>query len=613
MKINRNLINTNSPNINYARNPNFKNNSGIYGTLNYGTGKENVFAEFNKFPLSTDFYYSLKSSEAQEKSSNQNPIQTKRKLPYIIASVAAFCAVAFASGLMIKKLNNVKNLKDMYKKIINEFPEDKEYYSTLAKEVGLKPKDEYKLCSIVGSSQMENLLKIFTPQDFQVGKNYEGIANHTFRVSLHNHTTASDGILTVEELLEQATKWADRVAKNTKKDLKPPFTIAITDHDTLASAKEAVKIIAKNPQKYKNLKVVLGSEISVSHLNPENVIRPVDFELIGYSLNPFNEKLNRLLNNLENSRRQAIETLLSKIGNKYGGYGINLNEAKSFHANIKNVKTNGVLYLAGDYAEFKIKLTDYVNKINKELIPETSPKLTVNEIFSKIAPNYYLSVNAGGNADITSFIKNKGLKPILEQRGILNFSNNQKFENIFNADYSSLQTYIKDSVKEGLPTISDKKGYCILPEDVFNVVKSKKEGFFGMAHPAQINLNSPNGDNISNARKLRLGMQNENKNLVFEVFNDLKQKGKELFCATEVNYQSYKSSMGRDWIDFMKKDIADNPLLNLYYTGGTDTHAPSIFNKHTVLPKVLVDKYKLQNITGDKYEYFTDIIESYKN
>lgn len=613
MKINRNVANTNKQSINYNSHGSFKSNSVYSQMINNSVYGSSVFAEFNKFPISTDFYCSPKSSGMQEKSSNQNPTGTKGKLPYIIAGIAAFCAVACATGLILKKLNNVKQLKDVYKKIINEFPDDKEYYATLAREIGLKPKEEYKLCSIVGSSQMENLLKTFTPQDFQVGKNYEGVANHTFRVSLHNHTTASDGVLTAEELLEQATKWANRIAANKKKDLKPPFTFAITDHDTLASAKEAVKIIAKNPQKYKNLKVVLGAEISVSHLNPENVIRPVDFELIGYSLNPFNKELNKLLQNLENSRRQAIETLFSKISNKYGGYGINLNEAKSFHANIKNVKTNGVLYLAGDYAEFKIKLTDYVNKINTELIPETSQKLNLNEIFSKIAPNYYLSVNAGGNADITSFIKNKGLKPILEQRGILNSSNNQKFENVFNTDYSSLQTYIKDSVKECLPTISDKKGYCIIPEDVFNAVKSKKEGFFGMAHPAQINLNSPKGDNISAARKLRLGTQNGNKNLVFEVFNDLKQKGKELFCAAEVNYQSYKSSMGQDWIDFMKKDIADNPLLKLYYAGGTDTHAPSIFNKHTVIPQETVNKYKLQNILGEKYEHFTDIINTYKN
>ena len=175
-------------------------------------------------------------------------------------------AVALAAGILlltklfkqgkikpeVKKTDEtIEFLKTKYNNIINEFPEDKQYYETLAKSIGLNPGEEFKLSSVVGSKQLEKLINNFTMQDFTVGKNLEGVKNNIYRVNLHNHTQASDGKLSVEAFLEQSRKWADRIASKVN-DNKPAFTIGITDHDTLDGCKQAVKIISENPDKYLN-------------------------------------------------------------------------------------------------------------------------------------------------------------------------------------------------------------------------------------------------------------------------------------------------------------------------------------------------------------------------
>lgn len=68
------------------------------------------------------------------------------------------------------------------------------------------------------------------------------------RADLHIHTIASDGISTIEEVLEQAT---------VVRDLD---VIAITDHNTVESAYEAKAAAEGRP-----IEVIIGSEISSAH------------------------------------------------------------------------------------------------------------------------------------------------------------------------------------------------------------------------------------------------------------------------------------------------------------------------------------------------------------
>ncbi len=480
-------------------------------------------------------------------------------------------------------------LKTTFKKTMEAFPDDFAYIKNLAKHMGIKEGEEYKLNSVMGKSQLQKLLDEFTPADFSIGKDFDGARNMTFRVNLHNHTTASDGKLTVEQFLEQARKYADRIAQNTQSDDKPPFTIAITDHDTLDGCRDALNILAADPEKYKNLKVVLGSEISVSNCDSEIVSRPLNFELVGYCQNPYDEKLVKILDNIQQTRQKNVEQFLEKITDKFPEFNLNIDEAKEFHANLRTMRTNGVLYLAGDYARFKIALTEYVKRIN-EILPDDTEKLSADKLFKQFGENYYYRMDAFGERNIPEYFQKHGLKDYLIEKGLWTEENAQDFEQIFKTDLKDKEDFITQTVKESLPTLHDRKQYSINPEDIF---EATTDGFYGFAHPAIIDFAS---DNISPARKklCEEKMFAPHENLVYEIFNSLKQIGKEKFYASEINYQSYPQNADKKWMDFMKT-IADNPNLNLKYTGGIDAHKPSIFIKHKYM-----DENVLKELLGEK-------------
>ena len=479
-------------------------------------------------------------------------------------------------------------LKTTFKKTMEAFPDDFAYIKNLAKHMGIKEGEEYKLNSVMGKSQLQKLLDEFTPVDFSIGKDFDGARNMTFRVNLHNHTTASDGKLTVEQFLEQARKYADRIAQNTQSDDKPPFTIAITDHDTLDGCRDALNILAADPEKYKNLKVVLGSEISVSNCDSEIVSRPLNFELVGYCQNPYDEKLVKILDNIQQTRQKNVEQFLEKITDKFPEFNLNIDEAKEFHANLRTMRTNGVLYLAGDYARFKIALTEYVKRIN-EILPDDAEKLSADKLFKQFGENYYYRMDAFGERNIPEYFQKHGLKDYLIEKGLWTEENAQDFEQIFKTDLKDKEDFITQTVKESLPTLHDRKQYSINPEDIF---EATTDGFYGFAHPAIIDFAS---DNISPARKklCEEKMFVPHENLVYEIFNSLKQIGKEKFYASEINYQSYPQNADKKWMDFMKT-IADNPNLNLKYTGGIDAHKPSIFIKHKYM-----DENVLKELLGE--------------
>ena len=479
-------------------------------------------------------------------------------------------------------------LKTTFKKTMEAFPDDFAYIKNLAKHMGIKEGEEYKLNSVMGKSQLQKLLDEFTPADFSIGKDFDGARNMTFRVNLHNHTTASDGKLTVEQFLEQARKYADRIAQNTQSDDKPPFTIAITDHDTLDGCRDALNILAADPEKYKNLKVVLGSEISVSNCDAEIVSRPLNFELVGYCQNPYDEKLVKILDNIQQTRQKNVEQFLEKITDKFPEFNLNIDEAKEFHANLRTMRTNGVLYLAGDYARFKIALTEYVKRIN-EILPDDTEKLSADKLFKQFGENYYYRMDAFGERNIPEYFQKHGLKDYLIEKGLWTEENAQDFEQIFKTDLNDKEDFITQTVKESLPTLHDRKQYSINPEDIF---EATTDGFYGFAHPAIIDFAS---DNISPARKklCEEKMFVPHENLVYEIFNSLKQIGKEKFYASEINYQSYPQNADKKWMDFMKT-IADNPNLNLKYTGGIDAHKPSIFIKHKYM-----DENVLKELLGE--------------
>lgn len=209
---------------------------------------------------------------------------------------------------------------------MERFPQDIEYRKQL-----LPPdsSDDYPLLqSIMGPQEFKQTIEEFnsTPESYSTGKYTDermgsvvlrNTRDKKFRANLHMHTNHSDGTLTVGELLDAAARYADAAAKKldeTSANKDAPFTIAITDHNTVGGCKEAVEIIKNNPGKYKNLRVILGVEISVGENSAGDYTpaKPYQIHLLAQCINPFDEKLNSILSNI---RAQNENPDYANVGN----------------------------------------------------------------------------------------------------------------------------------------------------------------------------------------------------------------------------------------------------------------------------------------------------------
>lgn len=191
----------------------------------------------------------------------------------------------------------------------SEYPQDKVYRDKIAQAIGCKP--EY-LQSIIGVQELIEVLANLKPEDFSVGKDFKNVKDGLFKANLHMHTIDSDGLLKVEELLNKSVNYA-------RKMKHPPLYFAITNHDVINDSKKAIEIIAKNPDKYKNIRFIPGIEMTAQYKNDEIFTEPVQLEILSYCINPFDKELNAFIDNLkaENLKYAAeIVADLSKLGLK---------------------------------------------------------------------------------------------------------------------------------------------------------------------------------------------------------------------------------------------------------------------------------------------------------
>ncbi len=227
------------------------------------------------------------------------------------AKLAVVCVSGLiALGGLVAVLVHAKKGANIVKSFDVEFK--KQIQKSLQKE-GINVSTN-SLNSIVGAEEFSQLVKKFKSSHFRAGLQtanstvplevfYENAIKGDFRVSLHTHSNFSDGKATPEEFLECARKYADKVAKLKKNDGLPPFTIALTDHDCIDGTKEIIKLIVRNPEKYKNLKFVAGCEFSVKNNGKHH-------DITGLALNPFDKNLNDMLNNLREARKNTIQSFL---------------------------------------------------------------------------------------------------------------------------------------------------------------------------------------------------------------------------------------------------------------------------------------------------------------
>ncbi|MFQ8625615.1 MAG: PHP domain-containing protein [Candidatus Gastranaerophilaceae bacterium] len=123
----------------------------------------------------------------------------------------------------------------------------------------------------------------------------------------HMHTTHSDGNISVGKLLDEISEYGNKLFARTGKK----FMFSITDHDSVAGVKEALGIIAKSPEKFRNVRFIPGVELSFSHKAPKSSNPCEISEVLAFGFDPF--KLSKHMDALQLKRVQTIDNMFSEI------------------------------------------------------------------------------------------------------------------------------------------------------------------------------------------------------------------------------------------------------------------------------------------------------------
>ena len=347
-------------------------------------------------------FVSFKNVSFQNEANDVVPAEKNKAVQQFVTVGAGVGAIV--SGLLIHK--NVK-IHKVEKAIADtfaaKFPKDVEYRKELLRAIGIPESKWFSIRSIIGGQEYKSIVSEFAdfPEAYTPGKSlltvsqddYEltGVMSRNFRISLHNHTTKSDGLMSIQELLDQAASYADEVAKSNRlKDIviaeDSPFTIAITDHDTVDGCKEAVRIIASNPEKYKNLRVVFGTELSVENrMLGNNLTKPVPFHMVVNCINPFDKSLNEFLDATKVTRKNVAQKFFEEYQAELQhtqardvASRIDLDEAREFSPTLQE-GLNYPWYYMKEYVRTKLTPAD-----------EKSALITFSRLQSKYEPRLNL-------------------------------------------------------------------------------------------------------------------------------------------------------------------------------------------------------------------------------
>ena len=189
----------------------------------------------------------------------------------------------------------------------------------------------------------EQLQSVMSPKEFlsEISKlkeeNFvsspENIENGIFCADLHSHTNFSDGQGEISSILTDVADYADKLYSKTNKK----FIFALTDHDGVKGIKEALKIIAEEPQKFKNVKFVPGAELSfmlkseIGSAKNNKCHNSIEgSELLAYCINPFSKNVNNYFENLYQKRANMVKTAISETSKKYSDVPFSEEDAFKF-------------------------------------------------------------------------------------------------------------------------------------------------------------------------------------------------------------------------------------------------------------------------------------------
>lgn len=203
-----------------------------------------------------------------------------------------------------------------------DFMQDYQYKATLVKDSGNPNYKIENMKSIIGEKELTKIIKKYDKHhEYFMADIYEkgdqkGVKNLTYKAGFHSHTTASDGQMTPLEALNQAAEYGDKVKAKHPFE-KYPIILAYTDHYHANGCKEAIDILQKNPEKYRNVKVLLGMETaSTTHL-PSDDEDGSCIHILLWAINPYIPQIDEM-----NFLPDYKETIKRTQALRYGIIGI---------------------------------------------------------------------------------------------------------------------------------------------------------------------------------------------------------------------------------------------------------------------------------------------------
>ena len=229
---------------------------------------------------------------------------------YIISAILIIFLILFKTFDYFYSVESL--FTPSYKDLIKS---DIDYKKQIIAQSGLSDLTLEDLSSIVGPYELEEFMTANSENpDIYIPSN-RNIQQKIFQANFHSHTRNSDGSLTVEEMLDLAKKYAET-------EPVKPFYISITDHNKTISGKQIVEILNNNSEKYKNLKIVLGMEVS-SILDAKIPITRtgINVHLVSLAINPYDKELNEVFydrkfdrNNYSHRTFESAVNLLNRKG-----------------------------------------------------------------------------------------------------------------------------------------------------------------------------------------------------------------------------------------------------------------------------------------------------------
>jgi len=470
------------------------------------------------------------------------------------------------------------------------YPKDYQYLKEIAESLNqagieIKENELYKLAPLVGEQEFEKILYELKPEEFKTGKKLENVQKGLFRANMHIHTTFSDGKMSVEEVLDQASRYSNKIAriqksKGTKDENIKPFVLAITDHDRFDGTRKAIIEIIENPDKFKNVRFVPAGELTALYMNKDFLKAPVAFDFEAYCVNPFNKEINRFLELVINKRFDAFYEILDKINEKVNK-GLSLAEAKKKYPDIKSFKDK----------EFRLYISEKLEEKNlKRLMPDCE------KIFSKYDSQNYIGTEEN-NKIMLKIINEVNNLDEVSGMSIEKVQQNPEISKltrmgISNSSFKNMRLYFEKQTNLDLNDIFNGKLEVTTPyiDKVVSTINDSGYGITGFAHPARINIeryidkNAPLLKDIPEKSKNAeaIGM------LLEFTKNELGVKVAEINYQYDKNYQGCKN---RKNIEGIVGDINRYcEVLKLLPTGGSDAHKNNMFCGQESLDKNTINK-----------------------